>query len=123
MTQASFAERLEETAELLNCALEAIEQGGEQVDFDDLVGLLGYQLLACMRLVERDPGLEAAASDLFAAATALVRESRNGFRPSPRIQRLVREARTRFTGRLGTARPSEHGTKIMWRHHELVKAA
>jgi hypothetical protein len=123
MTQASFAERLEETAELLNCALDAIEQGGEQVDLDDLVGLLGYQLLACMRLVERDPGLEAAASDLFAAATALVRENRNGFRPSPRIQRLLREARTRFKSRLEAARPSEHGTRIVWRHHELVNAA
>jgi len=123
MTHSSFAERLDETADLLACALDAIEQGGEQVDLDDLVGLLGYQLLACMRLVERDPGLEAAASDLFAATTALVRESRNGSRPSPRIQRLVREARTRFTCRLGSARPSVHGTKIMWRHYELVKAA
>ena len=123
MTQASFAERLEETADLLSCALDAIEQGGEQVDLDDLLGLLGYQLLACMRLVERDPGLEAAASDLFAAATALVRESRDNSRPSPRIQRLLREARTRFKSRLEAARPSEHGTRIVWRHHELVNAA
>jgi hypothetical protein len=123
MTQASFAERLDETAELLTCALNAIEQGGEHVDLDDLVGLLGYQLLACMRLVERDPGLEAAASDLFAAATALVRESRNGLRASPRIQRLLKDARTRFTSRLEAARPSEHGTRIVWRHRELVKAA
>jgi len=123
MTQASFAERLEETADLLSCALDAIEQGGEQVDLDDLLGLLGYQLLACMRLVERDPGLEAAASDLFAAATALVRESPHGLRALPRIRRLFKDARTRFKNRLETARPSEHGTRIVWRHHELVKAA
>jgi len=123
MTQASFAERLDETADLLSCALDAIEQGGEQVDLDDLVGLISYQLLACMRLVERDPGLEAAAIDLFAAATALVRESRHGSTASPRIQRLLREARTRFTSRLEVARPSKHGTRIVWRHHELVRAA
>jgi hypothetical protein len=123
MTLRSFAERLDETTDLLACALDAIEQGGEQVDFDDLLGLLGYQLLACLRLVERDPGLEAAASDLFAAATAVVRESRTGSRPSPRNQRLFKDARSRFKSRLATARPSEHGTKIVWRHHELMTAA
>jgi hypothetical protein len=123
MTQARFAERLDETTDLIECVLDAIQQGGEQVDLADLLGLLGYQLLACMRLVERDPGLEMAAADLFAATTALVNDRHDGAPPTVRTQRLLRDAHSRFKHRLSSSHPSEHATRTIWQHHELVKAA
>ena len=123
MTQASFSAKLAETVELIDCALDALEQGGDQPDLTAVQTLLGQQLIGCMHLVERDPGIEAAAADLFAAVLALVRDSAVGAQPPARKQRLFRDARLRFKGRLATARPSEHGTKIVWRHSELVRAA
>lgn len=123
MTHRSFTERLNETADLIECALNAIDQRGEQTDLADLLVLLGHQLLSCISLVERDPGLDAASGDLFAAATALVRDGQKAARPPARTQRLFNEARARFKARLESSRPSEHGTKIVWRHRELVTAA
>ena len=68
-------------------------------------------------------GIEAAAADLYVAATALVKYSTLGLHPLARHQRLFREAHQRFRDRLVSARPSEHGTAIVWRHHELLLSA
>ena len=123
MTHRSFTGTLDQILELIKQALTAIEQGGGQPELQSLQKLLGELLINCMRLLERNPGIEAAVADLYAAASALIRDSSEGGRPSARTRRLFGEARTRFQERVSTANPSEHGTRIVWRHHELLQAA
>ncbi len=123
MMQQTFAARLEEMLGLIERALAAIEQGGGQSELRSLRKLLQELLLNCMSLLERNPGIEAAASDLYAAASALVTDGARNSQPLARKLRLLREARRRFTQRLAAARPSEHGTKIVWRHNELLLSA
>ncbi len=123
MTHKTFAAKLEETLGLIEPALAGIEQGGGHAELLRLQSLLGDLLINCMRLLDRNPGIEAAASDLYVAATALVKYSALGLQPLARHQRLFREAQARFRERLTAARPSEHGTEIVWRHHELLLSA
>lgn len=107
---------------LIEPALAAIERGGSEQDLKDLRTLLQNLLIDLMRVVERDPGLEAAAADLFGAASAIVRDHCVDAQPHARKMRLLRETRVRFRERISAARPSELGTKILWRHHELLCA-
>jgi hypothetical protein len=123
MTAKTFSAKLEEILGLIEPALAGIEQGGGQAELVRLQTLLGDLLINCMRLLERNPGIEAAAADLYVAATALVKYSTLGLHPLARHQRLFREAHQRFRDRLVSARPSEHGTAIVWRHHELLLSA
>jgi hypothetical protein len=123
MTHKTFAAKLEEILGLIEPALDGIERGGGQDDLLKLQVLLGDLLINCIRLLERNPGIEAAASDLYVSASALVKYSTLGLRPLARHQRLFREAHKRFRERLVTAQPSEHGTAIVWRHHELLLSA
>jgi transcriptional regulator with XRE-family HTH domain len=122
MAHPSFAAKLAEMLEMIERALSAIEQGGGEPELRSLQRLLQEMLVNCMRLLERNPGIEAAAADLYASATALVVDHASSAQPLVRKLRLFREARLRFRHRLTTARPSEHGTNIMWRHHELLSA-
>lgn len=121
--QKTFAARLDEMLKLIEQALAAIEQGGGQPELRSLQKLLQELLINCMRLLERNPGIEAAAADLCAAASVVVIDSTRGAQPLVRKLRLFREARLRFRQRLTAARPSEHGTKIVWRHEELLLSA
>ncbi len=123
MTHKTFSARLDEMLELIERALAAIEQGGGQPELRSLQKLLQELLINCMRLLERNPGIEAATSDVYAAASALVADSSLGAQPLVRKLRLFREARLRFRQRLAAARPSENGTKIVWRHRELLLSA
>ena len=123
MMQLTFAARLEEMLGLIERSLAAIEQGGGQSELRSLRKLLQELLLNCMSLLERNPGIEAAAADLSAAASALIRDTGHEELPLARKLRLFREARQRFENRMKAARPSEHGTKIVWRHHELLLSA
>jgi hypothetical protein len=107
---------------LIEPALAALERGGSEPDLKELRALLESLLIDLMRIVERNPGLEAAAADLFGAASAIVRDNHVGALPHARKMRLFREARARFRERIGAARPSELGTKILSRHHELLCA-
>ncbi len=118
MTQPTFAAKLDEMLALLERAMTAIEQGGGPAELRHLQKLLGELLSSCLRLVERNPGIDAAASDLFAAASAIVSDSGVEAQPYRRKQRLFREARQRFRDRLAGARPSTYATKVVWRHHE-----
>jgi hypothetical protein len=122
MGQSIVAETVDRMVGLLDPALDAIEQGGGELNLRDLQALLQKLLIDLMRVVERNPGLEAAAADLYGAASAIVRD--NGVHAVPQVRklRLLREARGRFHERIATARPSELGTKILWRHHELLCA-
>jgi hypothetical protein len=107
---------------LIEPALAGMERGGSEQDLKELRALLQSLLIDLMRVVERNPGLDAAAADLFGAASAVVRDNCVGALPHARKMRLFREARARFRERIGAARPSELGTKILWRHHELLCA-
>ena len=122
MAHPSFGAKLDEMLELIERALAAIEQGGGEPERRSLLRVLRELLVNCMRLLERNPGIEAAAGDLYAAASALVVDHTRSAQPLVRKLRLFREARQRFQHRLAAARPSEHGTKIVWRHHELLSA-
>jgi hypothetical protein len=123
MTQPTFAAKLDEMLVLLERAMTTIEQGGGPAELRHLQKLLGELLSSCLRLVERNPGIDAAASDLFAAASAIVSDSGVEAQPYRRKQRLFREARQRFRDRLLGARPSTYATKVVWRHHELQLSA
>lgn len=64
-------------------------------------------LLDLLTLVERDPGLELAADDLYEAAAMLAADRRPG--PTaldPRRWRLLKDAARRFRARLDSACPS-----------------
>lgn len=64
-------------------------------------------LLELLTLVERDPGLELAAVDLYEAAAMLAADRRS--RPDtldPRLWRLLKDAARRFRARLDAACPS-----------------
>jgi hypothetical protein len=95
MTHKAFNARLDEMLEMIERALAAIEQGGGQPELRSLQKLLQELLINCMRLLERNPGIEAAASDLYAAASVLVADSCLGAQPLARKLRLFREARLR----------------------------
>lgn len=64
-------------------------------------------LVDLLTLVERDPGLELAADDLYGAAVMLAADRRS--RPDtldPRLWRLLKDAARRFRARLDAACPS-----------------
>ena len=122
MAHATFTAKIDEMLGMIERALAAIEQGGGQPELCSLQKLLQELLINCMRLLERNPGIEAAAADLYAAASVVVIDSTRNAQPLARKLRLFREAHLRFRQRLTAARPSEHGTNIVWRHHEPLSA-
>ena len=79
--------------------LSGIERGGGVVHLRDL----GLLLIEATGLLERNPGLVAAADDLYAAAEAVVRDSHRGAQPIVRKLRLFREAHERFSSRMRRA--------------------
>jgi hypothetical protein len=123
MTHPTFAAKLDEMLELLERALTAIQQGGGPAEMHHLQKLLGELLSSCLRLVERNPGIEAAAADLYAAVSAIVRDSGVGAQPYRKKQRLFREARQRFRDRLAGACPGAYASDVVWRHRELLLSA
>jgi hypothetical protein len=122
MDQNVVTNTIERMVSLIEPALSGIEQGGGEQELRDLQSLLQKLLIDVMRVVERSPGLEAAATDLYGAAAAIVRDSSVHAVPPVRKLRLLQETRARFRDRIAAARPSELGTKIIWRHHELLCA-
>ncbi|WP_210492703.1 hypothetical protein [Microvirga antarctica] len=75
------------------------------------LGDLRAQILSILWLVERDPGIEAAADDLFNAAAAVVRVVDDGD-SGLRHKRIMNEANGRFRERLHTAVPSQQALKL-----------
>jgi hypothetical protein len=80
-------------------------------DSEGGLGDLRSQILSILWLVERDPGIEAAADDLFNAAAALVRVVDDGD-SGVRHKRIMNEANVRFRERLRTALPSQQALKL-----------
>ena len=114
---------IDQMVSLIEPALSAIEQERGETELRDLQALLRELLADFIGLVERHPGLDAATADLYAAATALVRDNGAGAEPSPRKLRLFREARRRFHERLTAARPRLQTARGGWRHQELLLPA
>ncbi len=96
MTDTSFAETIRERIAGIELVVDAIAGHGKETDLRDLRVLL----INTMSLMKRDPGVEAAVDDLYAAARAVMKDAAVGVHPVPRNVRCMRSALTRFTERV-----------------------
>jgi hypothetical protein len=103
--------------------LNAIEFGGDLPYLRELQTLLKQHLASLIVLLERDPGLDAATADLYAAAAAIVNDTTMTSQPLARKRRLLKEAQARFHERISTARPNGKEACTAWRRNELFLAA
>jgi hypothetical protein len=94
-----LTDAVDEKLALIASVVKNIEQGGQSADLRNLAS----HLVRSLRLFERNPGIEAAADDLYAAAAALVGESTKLSHPAARGRRLLKEAHVRFCSRLEAA--------------------
>ena len=99
MTFKILTDAVDESLAVIAPVLGRIEQDGQTGDLRDLAG----HLVRALRLFERNPGITAAADDLYAAAGALVGENTRFAQPSGRGRRLLKDAHMRFRGRLEAA--------------------
>jgi hypothetical protein len=99
MTLKTLSVTIDEKLALIAPVLVRMEQRGGQ----DLRHL-GTQLVDAMGLFQRNPGIEAAADDLYAAAAALIADSHLRSQPLVRKQCLLKEANLRSRNRCRTAR-------------------
>ena len=96
MTQKNLAETIGERIAAIELVVDVVAQHGRDADLRDLRVLL----INTMSLLSRDPGVEAAVDDLYAAASALARDVASGTHPVPRNLRFLRSALLRFTERV-----------------------
>ena len=99
MIPKTFEETIRERIEAVELVVTVIAQEGREASLHDLRVLL----INVMGLLKRNPGIESAADDLYAAAAALVTDSSVGSQPIARKLRLLRDARDRFCARLPSA--------------------
>jgi hypothetical protein len=123
MAQTRFTDTMEEKLALISSTLKAIEFGGDQPYLCELRTLLRHCLASLVVLFERDPGLDAATADLYAAAAALVNDTPMASQPLARKRRLLKQAQIRFQERISTARPNRRRACAAWRENELFLAA
>ncbi len=104
MARSAFPEALQTLVDLIGQAVARIEQNHGA---PDELHTMRAHLVELLRLMERSPGIDAAADDLDAAAAGLVRTTAaDGSTALARRQRLLREALQRFQQRLVLAKPS-----------------
>jgi hypothetical protein len=123
MTEKTLDEAIHEKLNLIAPTLKAIQGGDEQAYLGDLQTLLRKNLASLLALFERDPGLDAATADVYAAAAAIVNDATAATQPYARKRRLLQEAQVRFEERIAVARPRERRLSASWRHTELFRAA
>jgi hypothetical protein len=123
MADKRFTDTIEERLALIDPTLNAIEFGGDQPYLHELQTLLRQHLTNLVVLFERDPGLDAATTDLYAAAAAVVNDTTLASQPLARKRRLLKEAQARFQERIATARPNGRRACAAWRQNELFLAA
>ena len=99
MVNSISRQTIDEHLQTIGQVLSGIERGGGVVHLRDL----GLLLIEATGSLERNPGLVAAADDLYAAAEAVVRDSHKGAQPIVRKLRLFREAHERFSNRIKRA--------------------
>ncbi len=103
MARSAFSEALQTLVDLIGQAVARIEQNyGEP----DELHTMRAHLVELLRLMERSPGIDAAANDLDAAAGLVRTTAADGSTALARRQRLLREALQRFQQRLVLAKPS-----------------
>ena len=123
MAETRFTDTIEEKLALIAPMLKAIQFGGDQAYLRELQALLRQHLAGLVVLFERDPGLDAATVDLYAAAAAVVQDTTLASQPPARKRRLLKEAQARFLDRIATARPNGRRAGAAWRGNELFLAA
>jgi hypothetical protein len=123
MMETSLTDTIDEKLALVTPTLNAITYGGDEPYLRQLQTLLRQHLAGLVILFDRDPGLDAATTDLYRAATALVNDAGAATQPLARKRRLLREAQTRFQERISTARPSGRRATAGWARNELFRAA
>ena len=123
MAETRFTDTIEEKLALIAPTLNAMEFGGDQPYLRELQTLLRQRLASLVVLFERDPGLDAATADLYAAAAAIVQDTTLASQPLARKRRLLKEAQERFQERIATARPNGRRACAAWRQNELFLAA
>lgn len=106
----SFTTVLDDTVGSVERTIVSIEAG----EFPDReLHYLRQHLLDALALLERDPGIEAAVADLYAAATALaIAQGRSRGVRHDREERTARDAFLRFRRRLRAAVPNEEARKL-----------
>jgi hypothetical protein len=119
VTETTFENAVDEMLGRLHPILLTIQQGGGE----EVLYSLQQQLIELMRLVKRNPGIEAATGDLYAAAEALVADRVTCSQPITRKLRLLAHAHQRFCDHLSAAQPLEPGRRSIWLHGNLRFAA
>ena len=108
MTFKVLSDAVDEKLAAIALVLAQMEQGSGPAD----LRALARQLMDAMHLFQRNPGIDAAADDLYAATAALVADSTPRSLPMARTLRLFKEAHRRFASRLSGAAervgPYEH---------------
>ena len=94
-----LTDAVDEKLALIAPVLRRIEESGQAADLRDLRS----HLVRALRLFERNPGIEAAADDLYTAAMVVVGENTKLSQPSARGRRLLKDAHLRFYSRLEAA--------------------
>src|SRR3712207_6723076 len=123
MAEKRLTDTIEEKLALILPTVKAIEFGGELPYLRELQTLLRQHLASLVVLFERDPGLDAATTDLYAAAAAVVNDITRASQPLARKRRLLKEAQVRFQERIATARPNGRRAGAAWQQSELFLAA
>jgi hypothetical protein len=123
MAEKRFTDTIEEKLALIAPTLNTIEFGGDQPYLCGVQTLLRQHLTSLVVLFERDPGLDAATADLYAAAAAIVQDTTAASQPLARKRRLLKEALTRFQERIAIARPNGRRAGAAWQQNELFLAA
>jgi hypothetical protein len=123
MADKNFIGDTEERVALISPILKAIEAGEDQAYFRELQPLLRQNLADLVAWFERDPGLDAATTDLYGAAAAIVNDTTIASQPLARKRRLLKEAQSRFEERISIARPNGRKACTAWRQNELFLAA
>lgn len=122
MAEKTFTDTIEEKLAMIAPTVKAIEFGGDLPYLCELQALLRQHLAGLVALFDRDPGLDAATADLYAAA-AVVNDITKASQPLARKRRLLKEAQTHFHERIATARPNGRRASAAWRQNELFLAA
>ncbi|WP_336491956.1 hypothetical protein [Methylobacterium nigriterrae] len=105
----AFAEAIQSHGQAIGHAVTRILDGEEA---GLVLGALQSYLDDLRILIERHPGIEAAASDLLATAAAFISASQTTSGADTRQRRFLAEAALRFTARLEAAQPSESARRV-----------
>jgi hypothetical protein len=96
MAQNVYTQPIGELTAVVSRILTAIEGGGGEMNLRDLQ----RRLVDLVVSIKPNPGVTAAAEDLFAAAAAMVKDGVLHSQPEARKRRLLRDARRRFEERV-----------------------